>query len=253
MIHVSEKKLAANRANGALSHGPKTPEGKARCSQNAVRHGLLADISKLSVESRQGYSDHVQGYYDQFRPKSEFELGLVEEMAIASWHLRRAFAIENQMMENEMNACNHARNELDRITLAFGNLADSRQLNLIQRYQTRLHNRHSRTLRDFILIRKEFPPSESGDPGPYEVPASCVPTPAPEPAPAPAPSSEPPSSPVPIEPKGPSLSTNSSQSTQHDPSSPTAPPPLLLSSSAPLLLMKAPSLLKNPRRVTLAS
>jgi len=101
---------------------------------------------------------------------------MVEEMAIASWHPRRAFAIENQMMENEMNACNHARNELDRITLAFDKLADSRQLNLIQRYQTRLHNRHSRILRDFILVRKSLASAEAGDPGPYEVPASCIPT-----------------------------------------------------------------------------
>ena len=100
MIHVAEKKLAANRANAKLSRGPKTPEGKARSTQNAVRHGLLASISKLSVESRQGYSDYVQGYCDQFRPKNQLELGMVEEMAIASWHLRRAFAIENQMLQD---------------------------------------------------------------------------------------------------------------------------------------------------------
>ena len=117
---ATDAQIAANRRNAQKSTDPKTPEGKARSSQNAVRHGLLATISKLSVESLEGYSDHVQGYYDQFRPKNEFELGVVEEMAIASWHLRRAFAIENQMMENEMRACNHARNDLDRIALAFG-------------------------------------------------------------------------------------------------------------------------------------
>ena len=57
MIHVSEKKLAANWANSKLSSGPKTPEGKVRSSRNAVRHGILADISKLSVENLEGYSD----------------------------------------------------------------------------------------------------------------------------------------------------------------------------------------------------
>jgi hypothetical protein len=47
LIRVSEKKLAANRANARLSRGPSTPQGKERSSQNACKHHLYAKKHKL--------------------------------------------------------------------------------------------------------------------------------------------------------------------------------------------------------------
>src|SRR5215471_12584849 len=39
---ISEKKLAANRANSQRSTGPMTSEGKEKSKFNAVKHGLTA-------------------------------------------------------------------------------------------------------------------------------------------------------------------------------------------------------------------
>ena len=39
---ISERKLAANRANAQKSTGPRTPRGKTTSSWNALKHGLLS-------------------------------------------------------------------------------------------------------------------------------------------------------------------------------------------------------------------
>jgi hypothetical protein len=65
---ISEKRLAANRANGALSRGPITPEGKARSSQNAIKHGLQSNLVVLRNENKEAYQTVLQSYYDRFKP-----------------------------------------------------------------------------------------------------------------------------------------------------------------------------------------
>ena len=41
-LPLSEKRLAANRANARKSTGPRTPEGKCRAARNNTRHGLYS-------------------------------------------------------------------------------------------------------------------------------------------------------------------------------------------------------------------
>ena len=45
----------ANRQNAKKSTGPRTPEGKARSSQNALKHGLLARDAVMADEDPAEY------------------------------------------------------------------------------------------------------------------------------------------------------------------------------------------------------
>src|SRR5689334_14903135 len=94
----SEKRILASRANGALSRGPKTPEGKARSARNALRHGLLAKYVVLRNESHEGFEELCKIYTNRFAPVDDVEMGLIEEMASAYWRMHRGWAIENHLM-----------------------------------------------------------------------------------------------------------------------------------------------------------
>ncbi len=61
-------KAEASRRNGAKSQGPVTPEGKARSSQNATKHGLDSRIVVLANESQFEYDDLLSDYVHRYSP-----------------------------------------------------------------------------------------------------------------------------------------------------------------------------------------
>jgi hypothetical protein len=91
---ATKKQTAANRRNARKSTGPKTPEGKAASSMNALRHGLRARTVILKDENREDFDEILTGLQDQFQPQNPGERHLVDQAAIAQWKLVRAETYE---------------------------------------------------------------------------------------------------------------------------------------------------------------
>ena len=66
--------------------GPKTPEGKARSSRNALRHGLRARTFCLVPEDdAEEWRRHVQDLEAGYGPTDAVEQKLVDAIAVAMW------------------------------------------------------------------------------------------------------------------------------------------------------------------------
>ena len=71
--------------------GPNTPEGKARSSMNALKHGLRArSFGILPEESQAEWAEHVQDLRQGYGPVDAAEEKLVTAIAVAMWNEIRA-------------------------------------------------------------------------------------------------------------------------------------------------------------------
>ncbi|HVW11749.1 MAG TPA: hypothetical protein VHC90_24370 [Bryobacteraceae bacterium] len=89
----STARIAANRSNAKFSTGPRTPAGKARSSQNAVKFGLFSGTFTQPGE-RQEYAALRNQLYADFDPQSAIEQTAVEQICGAVWRLRRCNQLE---------------------------------------------------------------------------------------------------------------------------------------------------------------
>ena len=81
---ASEAQVEANRANSRKSTGPKTAEGKATVSQNAVKHGLLAEQVVIKDEDPGEFEFYRQSLLAELCPVGDCETILAERASIGS-------------------------------------------------------------------------------------------------------------------------------------------------------------------------
>jgi len=95
----TEAQTLANRLNAQKSTGPRTSEGKAAVSQNAVKHGLLARHDVINSECQADFDLYRDRMLAELAPASPMESMLAERIVSLSWRLRRTGRIQNQTID----------------------------------------------------------------------------------------------------------------------------------------------------------
>lgn len=93
MTLTKEQRAAISRANGAKSKGPKTPEGKAITSRNALKAGISAKQAKSlileGVEREIDYKRFAAGIRSSFRPEDVAQAAIVDRITSLMWRQAR--------------------------------------------------------------------------------------------------------------------------------------------------------------------
>jgi hypothetical protein len=99
-VSVTNARAEASRRNGAKSRGPKTPEGKARAAQNALKHGMRAEkYVLLPDEDAVEFAALEAALLDELAPVGALQTVLARQVAVAAWRLARADRIEAELFE----------------------------------------------------------------------------------------------------------------------------------------------------------
>src|ERR1700681_2030256 len=163
---TSDARSEAARRNGAKSNGPKTPEGKAISSMNALRHGLTAKAILLTNENPEAYTKLADAYYEKFQPADDVERDLVDTMVISKWRQRRDWSNEAALFDLEMDhqtkkvAAQYEKiDHACRYALAFRALADeSKSIQLLTRYETAHRRSYYKAMATLLQLRAELKP-----------------------------------------------------------------------------------------------
>ncbi|MGE5295463.1 MAG: hypothetical protein ACM3VT_11600 [Solirubrobacterales bacterium] len=92
---ASVAQIQANRSNAQKSTGPRTPQGKAAASQNAVKHGLLAEQVVIHGEDPAEFDLYREGMLAELAPEGTVEAMLAERAVSLAWRLRRAERLQS--------------------------------------------------------------------------------------------------------------------------------------------------------------
>ena len=105
----SSDRRSVNQQNAKASTGPRTPAGKTRSAQNAIRHGAYSAAVLVLGESQADFSRLKSELQATLRPEGPLEDRLLNRIALLWWRLERAQRVEQESLEQSLaEACYEA-------------------------------------------------------------------------------------------------------------------------------------------------
>ncbi len=115
---ATKRQTRTNRQNARHSSGPKTDEGLAVASMNAIKHGLTARTALLSAEDEESFTALRAALLEDLAPRGALEAMLAENVINAGWQLRRADGVESTVLDHGLAKAAAARNGREQAELA---------------------------------------------------------------------------------------------------------------------------------------
>jgi len=144
---VSDRKLAANRANAKNSTGPRH------------KKSLLAKAILIEGESAEHFYAFLDSVSAEFNPATPTERILIEKMAVSQWRTLRLWTIESSSINHEINRQLSATPDAapsTRAMLAMRALGDtSKQSELLSRYEHRFDRQYRHALETLLRLREK--------------------------------------------------------------------------------------------------
>jgi len=169
---ATSRQIEANRLNAQKSTGPRTPEGKAVSSQNALKSGLDAESQFVVGEDRAEFAQLQHEYLTRFQPLTPEERFQVDTLLRNEWILRRLFRAEAQLWEYYTLRADRSEGTPLGEALVAGNEAFRR----LQRRITLAERSYKDALAE-LERRQRARASEAGAQPAYQPPASHQPPP----------------------------------------------------------------------------
>jgi len=162
-----ETRIRQETASGQRnrSTGPRTPEGKAIASQNAIKHGFgAANPVIFTIEDQENWDARLHAYTTDFQPTTAAEADAVRRAALAMFKYDRLTRIETKLFAIEfsyhtvkIDGClvAEACDPIERMAISFKESAGDGAFDLCRRYMTSITREHDHALRTFYFLHSK--------------------------------------------------------------------------------------------------